>query len=413
MTAFTEDVGIPTDLRADLAAELTGKNTKFQKEARRLKIKVTYAEVDRKNQNHAAELEIRELKRRWRRKMSGKSVPKRLWDYGLVHIANILNVTARGPRGRTGFEEVTGDTPDISEYCDFDFYDLVWYFDRRHPGVAEEDRKIGRWLGISHRVGSSMCYWILTRAGRVIARTTVQHVTREEYLDGDTSTSIEEFNTAINERLADAGHVNQEATAGDFYLEDEDEDPAYVGEPPPADNEYGDMIQPDRPEQDDITETDFDGYIGATIDLTDDTGKTQRGIVRRRARNHSGEITGRANRNPLLDTRQYEIELDDGRVERYYANQIAENLYSQVDSEGRTRLMFSEIVGHRKDGTAVSKEEGYEYSRSGNKVAKKTTRGWKILVEWKNGLTDWIPLKDVKASNPIELAEYAVAAGIS
>ena len=27
---------------------------------------------------------------------------------------------------RTGYEEVTGQTTDIGEYLDFEFYDLIW-----------------------------------------------------------------------------------------------------------------------------------------------------------------------------------------------------------------------------------------------------------------------------------------------
>ena len=36
------------------------------------------------------------------------------------------------------------------------------------------------------------------------------------------------------------------------------------------------------------------------------------------------------------------------------------------------------------------------------------TRGWKLLVELNYGLVDWVPLKDLKQFNPVELAEYAV-----
>ena len=32
-----------------------------------------------------------------------------------------------------------------------------------------------------------------------------------------------------------------------------------------------------------------------------------------------------------------------------------------------------------------------------------------MQVEWKDGSTNWLPLKDLKESNPVELAEYAVA----
>ena len=91
LTEFSEDVGIPADMRADLAPELTGKHTDFQKEVRRLRMKMTWSEADRKNQNHRAELEIRNLKRRWRRRMVDRRVPKRLWDYGLVYESELLS----------------------------------------------------------------------------------------------------------------------------------------------------------------------------------------------------------------------------------------------------------------------------------------------------------------------------------
>ena len=39
-----------------------------------------------------------------------------------------------------------------------------------------------------------------------------------------------------------------------------------------------------------------------------------------------------------------------------------------------------------------------------------TTQSWKLLVEWKNGLTSWVSLKnEIKESFSIETAEYAVA----
>ena len=36
-------------------------------------------------------------------------------------------------------------------------------------------------------------------------------------------------------------------------------------------------------------------------------------------------------------------------------------------------------------------------------------KGWQIQVEWKDGTSECLPLKQVKDHNPIELAEYAVA----
>jgi hypothetical protein len=50
---------------------------------------------------------------------------------------------ARGPDGRTGVEEITGDTPDISEWLDFDFYNLVWYWDAPHLAMTDENPRLG------------------------------------------------------------------------------------------------------------------------------------------------------------------------------------------------------------------------------------------------------------------------------
>jgi hypothetical protein len=40
---------------------------------------------------------------------------------------------------------------------------------------------------------------------------------------------------------------------------------------------------------------------------------------------------------------------------------------------------------------------------------KLTTLGWELCVSWADGTSSWLPLADVKESNPIEAAEYAVS----
>ncbi len=40
------------------------------------------------------------------------------------------------------------------------------------------------------------------------------------------------------------------------------------------------------------------------------------------------------------------------------------------------------------------------------------TKGWKFCVEWKDKSTSWIPLKDLKTSNPLQVAQYAIAHNI-
>ena len=91
---FADNVSIPDLLRTDLTSDLTWKKTEFQARERRLRIDLTHSETERSNQNHAAEREIRELKRRYRQKMIHKGAPKRIWDYGFVHQAGVLNQIA-------------------------------------------------------------------------------------------------------------------------------------------------------------------------------------------------------------------------------------------------------------------------------------------------------------------------------
>ena len=72
-----------------------------------------------------------------------------------------------------------------------------------------------------------------------------------------------------------------------------------------------------------------------------------------------------------------------------------------------TNIAFQPLVG-TVDMVEVPISEGKTRSYNKNESPNITTRGWKILVEWKYGKTSWIELKDLKESNPIEVAEYFV-----
>ena len=103
----------------------------------------------------------------------------------------------------TPLEQLTGKIPDISEYLNFLFYDLCLY--NNNAGLGET--KLGRWLGVSHRVGSLMSYWILTIKCNVISRTTVSRVTNLEMQEDLNKSHISEFDAAIKDGLNDDAHV--------------------------------------------------------------------------------------------------------------------------------------------------------------------------------------------------------------
>ena len=117
------------------------------------------------------------------------------------------------------------------------------------------------------------------------------------------------------------------------------------------------------------------------------------------------------NSNPILDTRTYEVEFPDGQKTEVAANIIAQNMYAQCDSEGNQYLLLAGIVDHKRNESAVNRDDMW-ITRGSNPLMRQTTKGWHLCVEWKDGTTSWERLADLKESNPIEVSEYAVAHNI-
>ena len=84
------------------------------------------------------------MKQRIQTKAAKKKVPRRLWDFLAEHLSKLMTFIPRRASGRTGHELVTVQTPDMSEYLDFDFYDLVWYLVDEHPNTGQQNRQLAR-----------------------------------------------------------------------------------------------------------------------------------------------------------------------------------------------------------------------------------------------------------------------------
>ena len=70
---------------------------------------------------------------------------------------------------------MTGDTPDVSEWVEFEFYDLVWYWYQ-----IEGRPKLCICNGVSHRAVSRIFYWNMIAKGDILSRTTVQNLIEDE-----------------------------------------------------------------------------------------------------------------------------------------------------------------------------------------------------------------------------------------
>ncbi len=69
-----------------------------------------------------------------------------------------------------------------------------------------------------------------------------------------------------------------------------------------------------------------------------------------------------------------------------------------MDQEGQNYTLLSEITDHEED---LNETKGDQ--------PRQTTRGWHLLVSWKDGSTSYVPLREMKNSYPVETAKYAVS----
>jgi hypothetical protein len=200
LSTLFSDVGVPTSLHTDGAKEMTLGHWKEIRD-KHGGIKQTIVEPHSPWQNRA-EAEIRELKKQVTRIMHRSGAHKRLWDFCLEYVSELRSRTALGLpvlNGRTPHELVTGDTPDISEWTEFSFYQPVYYY--QSSDFPEPRGVLGRWLGVSHRVGQALCYWILTESAEPISRTTVQTIPGDELSSQRVQDLLTKFDKSVSERL--------------------------------------------------------------------------------------------------------------------------------------------------------------------------------------------------------------------
>ena len=146
----------------------------------------------------------------------------------MVYESKILSRIVRGHNGRSGMERITGDTVDISEWTDFDLYELCWYWDTPNDW---ENSKLRRTIGVSHRISSLLCYWILNDIGTLLARKTVQHMIRDEIAKTKIMNQIQDYHKKLEKVIGDNQYVSTESEFK-LFVNEEVQDPikeAYEG----------------------------------------------------------------------------------------------------------------------------------------------------------------------------------------
>ncbi|KAL7474122.1 hypothetical protein ACHAW6_000116, partial [Cyclotella cf. meneghiniana] len=94
-------------------------------------------------------------------------------------------------------------------------------------------------------------------------------------------------------------------------------------------------------------------------------------------------------------------------------NTIAEALYAQCDPDGNQYVMLDTIVDFRKNPNVAISWNDQVKIVNGKKVVSRSTCGWELCCEWKDDSTSWQKLANLKELHPLQVAEFALAAGIA
>jgi hypothetical protein len=282
-------IGVPKELVSDGAkAETQGR---FAAVASEYRIKQRQTEPYSGWQNRA-EAAIREIKKGIKRATLRARSPKRLWDFCGEWVSAIRRLTAHdipSLQGRVPSEAVEGNTPDISEFVQFDWYQPVWYID---PAVQfpDDSRKLGRWIGVAHDVGSPMTFWVLPQSCKVLARSTVTSLTDDELSDPVVKARMVELDLSIKNKIGDTlvdEDIDDELAdllphvPDDIFLADADDEPA---EPDAA-----------MPDADDFTPEGYDEYLTAEVLLPNMGAVSKAKVTGGRKRDADGNPVGKRN----------------------------------------------------------------------------------------------------------------------
>ena len=198
---------------------------------------------------------------------------------------------------------MTGDTPDISAYAMFGWYEPVWYLDPSKD-FPNETKMLGWWLGVSESSIDVMAYYILTKTGKVIVRKSIWAVNSDESGTDAYKSDLSDLTEAIKQKIGDS--ISDDELDPDLIpdfpgfpeglFEEEDEPNVEVAEGETAAYDVGDVT----PEQ-------YDEFIMTEL-LLPHGGALAHARVARRKRDSDGRPIGRRHVNPMLDTRMYEVE---------------------------------------------------------------------------------------------------------
>jgi hypothetical protein len=344
--------------------------------------------------------------------------PLVLWDYCMERQALIFQITAKKLfqlNGTNPHTSTFGTEADISHICQYAWYDWVYYCDAM-TSFPYQKKRLGRCLGPAKNKGNIMAQWILKKNGKVVPHCTLRCLALAK-LSPSNKVEMEKqslFNVAIRGVLGDSVKIPKVLPL------DNDVTKAFdaLWDLGPYEDDVGAL--PFIPDADlkDAADKPFEvqsvanALINAEVMIPNGDSMVIAKVVCHVVDNDN-RLVGTFNNNPLLNTLLYECEFDDRTTQDYSANTIASNMFMELDADDYLSFLLYEIVDHNSSGEATKMANKYFTTKTGTKQMRQTTQGWKFLVQWANGTCQWIALKILKESNPVQVVEYVSARNLS
>ena len=135
----------------DNTPKQTGYNTEIHRVKRLVRINFSTTEPHSPWKNKDENV-INIIKEKGNRRRVQINITKRVWYFGVIWESDIYFCTV-GKDGRPSLERLTGDIIYISEWLEFEFYDLVWFCNNKSDDIKP---MLGQRLVVSPRVGSML-----------------------------------------------------------------------------------------------------------------------------------------------------------------------------------------------------------------------------------------------------------------
>ena len=329
-----------------------------------------------------AERRYQDVKRATNVLLDRTGAPAYTWLEAITYVCFILNVSSNESLGwKTPYQVLFGQTPDISELFQFEFWEPVYfatgeqldsYSKPNFPSTSHE--KQGRFVGFSDTVGDKFCYKILTDdTQHVIHRSAVRSARDTNQVNRRLPSSVGESDSLIEIVKAPPRDNKGNLDTNDGYT-------------PSHKQIYGNVFDPDE-------------LIGKTylMDKQDNGERFRAKVVSKIIEQHENAQKGLKD----LGKTKFIVSIENQPNQIVDYNTVLDHVNSQLEKEtndDETFYNFKAIVGHQ--GPLRSSHPDYKGS------------SYNVMVEWEDGSKTYEPLAQMIADDPVTCALYAKEQGL-